>query len=197
MKLIHIFVATSVSLALAACGGGGGGGDAPSASTLANSGTQASGFDSTEFQGNWIRLDAATCFGGPSGFAYGPYYFKNDRFTLTGTTAEFVETLYNDAACTSKAGKLTENYAATYTAGSVAGKTNPARVQLTYTGSVTGADGGTGVTLTKLPDGSQTGGNVKALLDVENAQLFTNSRNAPLDADGYPNTLNASATYKR
>ena len=195
MKLIHIFVATSVSLALVACGGGGG--DAPSASTLTNSGTQASGFDSTEFQGNWIRLDAATCFGGTSGFAYGPYYFKNDRFTLTGATAEIVETLYNDAACTSKAGKLTENYAATYTAGSVAGKTNPARVQFTYTGSVTGADGGTGVTLTKLPDGSQTGGTAKALLDVENAQLFTNSRNAALDADGYPNTLNASATYKR
>ena len=195
MKLVNIFAATCISVALAACGGGGG--DAPSAPTVANSGMQASGFDSTEFQGNWIRLDAATCFGGPSGFAYGPYYFKNDRFTLTGTTAEFVETLYNDAACTSKAGKLTENYAATYTAGSVAGKTNPARVQLTYTGSVTGADGGTGVTLNKLPDGSQTGGTAKGLLDVENAQLFLNSRNAPLDAEGYPTTLNASPLYKR
>ena len=190
MKLLYIFVASSVTLALVACGGGG---DAP----LTNTGTPAAGFDSTEFQGNWIRLDAANCYGGPSGFAYGPYYYKNDRFTLTGTTAELVQTLYNDAACTSKAGKLTENYAATYAAGSVAEKTNPARVQLTYTGSVTGADGGSGLTLTKVPDGSQTGGTAKALLDVENAQLFLNSRNAPLDAEGYPTTLNASPLYKR
>ena len=191
MKSVNIFAATCISVALAACGGGG---DAPSASPLANSGTQAAGFDSTEFQGNWIRLDATQCF---SGFAYGPYYFKNDRFTLTGSTAESVMTLYNDAACTGKAGKLTENYAVTYTAGSVAGKTNPARVQLTYTGSVTGADGGTGLTLTKVPDGSATGGTAKGLLDVENAQLFLNSRNAPLDAEGYPTTLNATPLYTR
>jgi len=194
MKLLHIFVATSLSLAIVACGGGGG--DAPSASTLTTSGTQ-SGFDSTEFLGNWIRLDAATCFGGTSGFAYGPYYFKNDRLTITDTTAEFVETLYNDDACTSKAGKLTEKYAVTYAAGSVAGKTNPARVELTYTGTATGADGGTGLTLNKMPDGSQTNGAGKHLLDVENAQLFIDSYNSALDADGYPNTLNASATYKR
>ena len=196
MKLLHIFVTASASLALVACGGGGGG--TSGASTSANSSTQVSGFDSTEFQGNWIRLDAASCYGGPfGGFEYGPYYFKNDRLTFTATTAELVETLYNDAACTNKAGKLTENYAVAYSAGAVAGKANPARVQLTYTGSSTGPDGGTGLTLTKIPDGSQTGGTNKNLLNVENAQLFTGSRNSALDADGYPTTLGALALYKR
>jgi hypothetical protein len=155
-------------------------------------------FDATEFLGDWIRVDKAQCFGGPNGdFAYGNYYFKNDKITVTADKLEGVESLYTDSNCTAKVGTLTEKYNVNYSTGSVTGKTNVARVQLSYVSSIISSNGGPPLTLTKVPDGSQNVGSEKGLLDVENSQLFAGDNASPKDADGYPTKLKTAALYTR
>lgn len=195
MKISTISMASSLALAFAltACGGGG---DSGPAADGASAGGPA---DITEYVGSWIRVDSDVCY---AGFNYGPYWFKRDSFTYTSNTLEGKVTAYNDAACTSKAGRVIEKYNTSYTLANVAGKTNAIRFQATFAGSVTGADGGTGLTFNKIPDGTQTGADpvthqIKVLLDVDNNQLFVGDKTSPPDADGYSTRLQATALYHR
>lgn len=195
MKLVTILTSGCMAAALAACGGGAGDNSGtappPASPVVAN-------FDASEFLGDWIRVDKAQCLGGPNErFAYGNYYFKSDKITLTADKLEAFESLYTDSNCTTKAGTLTEKYNVNYSTGSVTGKTNVARVQLSYVSSIISSNGGPPLTLTKLPDGSQTVGSEKGLLDVENSQLFIDDDASPKDADGYPTKLEAAALYTR
>lgn len=213
MKYSHFLVVGLTAFALTACGGGGdsstpaanatpaatgtGTTDASggTASTPVNPGMTPSGFDATEFLGEWRRTDAASCY---STFNYSAaYHFRNDKVTLTATELSVAETIYTDAACTNKAGILVEKYSITYTAGTAPGRTNVARTSLVYSGSNSSADGGSGLTFTKVPDGSQTGGSQKGLLDVDGSKLYTNSKGSVIDADGYPTALAADAIYTR
>lgn len=182
MKLVKTALASALALTLIACGGGG---DSPVVATL----------DKTEFLGTWHRMDVGSCF---SNFPYNSnYWFTADPTVITDTTTAATLTAYTDAACTIKAGKVTETYTATFSQGSVAGKTNVLRVSLAYSGSTSGADGGSGLTLTKTPDGSGTGGNSKNLLDVDTGKLYPGDRASALDADGYPTAISTTVYFTR
>lgn len=203
MKSIVSVIALSVpALFLSACGGG----DAPVASVIplaaqpvtgtltVPAGLLPSGLDVTEFLGAWVRTDAANCY---SAGEYGRYYFKSNPAAFTTSAVTLNITLYTDMNCTAKAGKLSETSSISYSAGTIAGKTNVVRVLLSFTGSTSSADGGSGLTFTKVPDGSFSGTKTpsKALLDVEGTVLYSSSKSSPLDADGYPTTIDYSGAF--
>lgn len=188
MSILKIALASSLAVTLMACGGGG-------SDTLPGSPNVPVVLDKTEFLGTWHRMDIGTCF---TNFAYSAnYWFTADPLVITDTTIVSTLTTYTDAACTLKAGKITETHDANFSQGSVAGKTNVLRMNMVFTGFTAGADGGSGMTLSKVPDGSATGGNVKGLLDVDVGKLYPNSKTAPLDADAYPTALSSTVYYTR
>lgn len=173
---------------LAGCGGGG--------SSSQNLTPPA--FDSTEFQGTWKRNDQtsadsrANCF---SVTEYGGNFGGLNRpVVITDTTITQSLELYSDRTCATYSGLLVLNYAVTWSAGSVAGKTNVARSLVTSTGFTTSVDGGTGFTLSKLP---VSGIVTKALNDVIGPLLYIGVTTPPADADGYPTTLPTTALYSR
>lgn len=188
MKLMKTALAGALALTLMACGGGGEDGPATPSNPVPT-------LNTAEFLGTWRRNDVGTCF---DGFSYNPsYWFTNDPIVITETTITGTQTAYTDAACSSKAGKLIETYTANFSQGSVAGKTNVLRVNMEYSGSTTGADGGSGLTLTMMPDGSGTGGNQKFLLDVDSSKLYPSDRASALDAEGYHTTLSTTVYFTR
>lgn len=200
MKSIFPVVSLSLSVLLSGCGGGGGDA-APVAvaqpvqiAVIQPAGLLPSGLDVTEFLGTWLRVDSANCYTAPE---YGRYYFKSNPAVFTASTATLNVTLYTDLNCTAKAGKLSETSSISYSAGAIAGRTNVVRVLLSFTGSTSSADGGSGLTFTKVPDGSFSGTKVpsKGLFDVEGAVLYTSTAGSLLDADGYPTTIDYLGTF--
>jgi hypothetical protein len=177
-----------LSVLLSACGGGG------SDNSPAPAGLLASGLNVTEYLGTWLRSDSANCYTAPE---YGQYYFKSNPAVITTTALTLNVTLYTDMNCTAKAGKLSETSSVSYSAATIAGKTNVVRVLLSFTGSTSGADGGSGLTFTKVPDGSFSGTKTpsKGLFDVEGGVLYASPRSSPLDADGYPTTVDYSGAF--
>ena len=187
MKLVKTAFASALALTLVACGGGGGGGDSTGAATAP---VAAAVLDKSEFLGTWKSSDA---FCGPS--EYNPSYWASNSDLIIGeTTVDSSQFLYTDATCTTKAGKITLHLSANFSQGSVVGKTNVARLILTGTGFSTTADGGSGVTLTKLP---VTGVPEKTLLDVDSAKLHLSDPKSALDADGYPTAISTTAFLVR
>ena len=213
MKYSHFLVVGLTAFALTACGGGGdsstpaanatpvatgtGTTDASggTASTPVNPGMTASGFDATEFLGEWRRTNAASCH---SGFDYNPaYYFKNDKIVISAIDIVGTQTVYTDAACTLKAGTVTETLNLVFSAATVAGKTNVARVSANFAKYSQDTDGGSGITLTSVPGKTPDDiKGVKSLFDVDGNKLFLGDRSV-LGADGYPTTLNPIALYVR
>jgi hypothetical protein len=113
---------------------------------------------------------------------------------FTDTTLESSQVIYTDAACTAKAGKFTEKYTVTYSPGSVAGRTNVLQINAVYLGYTISADGGSGLTLTSVPQGA----NVKGLFDVDsNGSLYTADLSLPRDANGYPTGISTSTSWTR
>lgn len=183
--LLTALVASVPLLMLSACGGGGSDPAAPTA--------LAPGLDVTEFLGTWIRNDSANCY---TSNEYGSYHFKNNNAVFSADSTSVTATFYTDAACTLKAGKLTETASVVYNSGSVAGKTNVVRVLISFTGFTISPDGGSGLTFTKVPDGTFSGTKVpvKALADVENNKLYFGSK-TPVDANGYPTTIDYNGAF--
>lgn len=197
----YAFILTAAcAAALTACGGGGSGSDPATSATSASdtstpieaatptTPTTPAEFNVAEYVGTWAG-DASVCM---SDFPYGNYFYRLTALVFAEKSAEATHTAYNDAACTSKAGRVIESYDVSWSAGSVTGKTNVARAKLTSTGSSTGADGGTGMQLNKLPNGSAIGSGGKLLLDVDGTKLF-GSVDSPLDADGFRTALNPNS----
>jgi hypothetical protein len=179
MKSIkHIFGVTTL-VTLAACGGGGG----DSTNNAQPAQTQ---FDIAPFVGTWSLVDLKCS----PNFEYNPAYFsKQNTITFSSDKVEVIQMVYTDAACSVKAGKLTEIYAVVYAAGSAPGKSTVAKINLTFTSSTTSADGGVGITLTKTPEGSHAiGSTSKGLLAVDGNSLYV-GESSGMDADGYPTTL--------
>ncbi len=191
-------LSAALLLSLMACGGGGGGGgsgdtSAPQADTpitQPDAGLPAKA-DITEFVGAWTPTDT-DCH---AGFAYGAYWFKRDTLVVTADRAEITQSAYNDAACSSKAGRVTESYSLSYGGATVVGKSNVLDVSLAFLGSKTDFVGGTGISLNKLPDGSATGLAGKGLWDVDNLKLYLGDAASPKDAQGYPTQLAGTAAY--
>lgn len=152
-------------------------------------------FDSTEFEGTWTRTDGTDtrCFSFDS---YGGSYFGINRpVVITATTVTTNTVVFNDAACTKKAGILTGTSSVSWSDGSMPGKTHVARAVLVITGYSIGLDGdGTGITFTSPPVKGTT---AKSLFDVEGTKLFVGDKNAALTTDGYPTALAATALYTK
>ena len=73
--------------------------------------------------------------------------------------------------------------------GSSAGRTNVVRGRVSFTGSSSGADGGLGLSMTKVPDGSLSAlKSQKLLVDRDGFRLYVTEsvRAAALDTAGYP-----------
>jgi hypothetical protein len=186
IQSLSIGVLAVASATLVGCGGGGG----PT--------SPHAGFDSTEFQGNWKRTDRtgsgnpANCFNlNTIGGSYGGL---NRPSVITATTITDTVEVYSDTTCTTYLGLLARNYSVTWSAGSLAGKSNVARVVVTSTGFSINRDGASGFLLTRLPP---TGVSSKELLDAVGGLLYIGSSSAAKDADGYPTALESTALYTR
>lgn len=187
----------SLTVLLSACGGGGGETAAiapPAAAASAPAGLLASGLDVTEFLGTWIRSDSGTCY---TSNAYGNYFFINNNIVITTDSVSSNVTLYTDAACTLKAGKFSETATAAFGTGSIAGKTNVVQRLFSFKSFTSNADGGSGLTFTKIPDGTFSGvkGSAKGLIDVDGGKLFFSSQGSPLDANGYATTIDYNGAF--
>jgi hypothetical protein len=171
--------------ALSACGGGGS--DSSATST----------YDATAFVGTWTAVSTAAC---TPGFAYNAAYAsKPSSVTITSTTLAITQIIYTDATCATKAGKLVESYNVVTSEGVVSGWSNEARMAATVMGISTGADGGAGLSLTKVPDGTATmSGNAgKFLWAVNGASLYAGNYTATKDSAGYPQVILSAASYTK
>ena len=190
-KLKLCSVSILCAAALVACGGGSNSSTststttAPATDSVTTPDTTATPalFDVKEYAGTW-KVDAPVC---NSGFPYGDYWYALTELSLAEKEVVTTHTVYNDAACTSKAGRVKETFDPSWSLGSVSGKTNVAKLKLAFVGSSSGADGSTGLTMNKFPNGSLIGSS-KLLLDVDADKLFGHE-DAPVDADGYPSAL--------
>lgn len=194
MKFVASILALSVPiLFLSACGGGGDSSApaTPVAAVVTPAGLLPSGLDVTEFLGTWIRNDAASCY---TSNEYGNYFIKNNNIVITTDSITSIATFYTDAACTLKAGKLTEVSSLTYSVASISGKTNVVGLLVSFTGSTSGADGGSGLPFNKIPDGTFSGTKVpgRTIADVDGAKLYLGAKGSPLNANGYPTTIDYS-----
>jgi len=171
-------VIVAACLALTACGGG-----------------SDSGYDATAFPGTW-NIDVATC---DAGFNYNPaLYAKNNSLTITVSSVVVKSTLYTDAACTAKAGVISETYNLALSEGKVSGWSNVAKVDLSWANAwSTGADGGTGVSLTSVPDGSFSLPMRKTLLAAKGSSLYAGDPNGTLDSASYPTAIEPGPALSR
>jgi hypothetical protein len=155
-------------------------------------------FDSTAFQGTWKRNDR-TAAGNPSNcFNFsdfgGTYGGLNRPIVITDTTVSYTVEVYADNTCAKYLGLLIRNYSVSWSAGTVAGKTNVAKALITSTGYDTPRDGAAGYSLTSPP---ANGVVTKTLFHVEGSLMYLAARGGTLDADGYPTTLETTALYTR
>ncbi len=171
------YLTLALAVALSACGGGGGN-------------TPAANFD--EFYGTW-KVASGTCTQEKDSWAGGRYYYNNAVTSATtkieSNSYETKVTYYSDSACSIKAGVKTVSGTLKWSQGSVAGRSNVARISATDTGYQFSADGGTGLSLSSVP---QTGSESKSLIDIvdgKNLCFSNNTSSSVLDKDGYPTTF--------
>lgn len=188
MHLSRHLIALSTCALLAACGGGGEDSTTPThalptADALA------------EFEGIWAeRPEDSTC---KVNFPYNvPYFHRFRNLTLAQADgvmrATVVADVYEDAACTTKAGRAEERFLVHTLPGGSPGRSNVIRASFEYTGFSLGADGGSGVGLNRVPDGSLAGlQGEKFLMDRSGDQLFATHESiaTTLDGTGYPTAI--------
>ena len=181
MKSIKHILGVTALVTLTACGGGGGGGDSSSANTQ----PIPAQFDVAPFLGTWTPVDLK-CY---AKLEYNPIYFYKQRtITLAADSMQVVRAVYTDAACSEKAGNLTETLSVVYTPSIATGKSTVAKIDLTYTGAIANADDGTVITIPKASEGAQAiGSTSKGLLAVDGNSLYV-GESSGMDADGYPTT---------
>lgn len=185
MSLRPTVLVCALGLSLVGCGGGG-----SSASSTPATPTPVA-FSSAAFIGTWNNV-VPGCY---ANFAYNTaLFYKVDATVISATKVDFVMTAYTDAACTLKAGKVTDSYSVTFKDGGTSGSIQLAKMAFTFTGSSTGADGGAGITLNKLPDGTASGGSRKYLIGVDGTKFYGTDGTAAVDAEGYPTKVTAAPT---
>ena len=177
MSLRPLVLVCALGLSLVGCGGGG-------SSTSANPTPVA--FSSAAFIGTWKTV-APVCF---ANFAYNTaLFYKLDATAITATTVDVAMTAYTDAACTLKAGKVTDFYSVTFNDGGTSGSIQLAKMAFSSTGFSTSADGGSGISLKKVPDGTASGGSRKYLIGVDGTKFYGTDGAAAVDAEGYPTRI--------
>ena len=190
MKLSHALLTTACTLLLTACGGGGD--DVPPPAEATQPPVSQPTVSPTEFEGVWKR-DAAhdVCI---TDFAYNDAYAARVRDVTVSDKGNgdleiaLAVLIYGDDVCTVKQGLVTERVVVNASKLVRAGRDNVIKGVPAYVGSVASADGGLGLTLTAVPDGSLTGMiQRKTIFDVHEGRFqFVPARaGVPVDGDGY------------
>jgi len=186
MKLSRHVIALALCSLLAACGGGGeDDGSTVPASLLDR-------VSRSEFVGTWLVLpENAGCV---ADFPYKALSFHRFKSLVLADTdgalrASVTADVFSDAACTTKLGMVEEQYLLDARPGAATGRTNVVKATFRFTGFRMGADGGSGLAVNRLPDGSMSDmvGH-RFLIDRDGDRLYlTHSSNgAARDIDGYP-----------
>ena len=188
MNVTHTLLAALVALSLTACGGGGSGGGSGAG---ASSGTDAP-LSLTEFTGLWKPNAPVACLTKfPYNNAY-TYQVRDVNITAEGAGLRiaYAALVFDDAACATKRGLITETILVSPLKTVLDGRDNVMKATgSALLSSSSGADGGLGLTLNKMPDGTLTElSGKKFLADVKDAKLFLSIAGgaAPLDGGGYP-----------
>jgi hypothetical protein len=188
LKLSPCLLFTALALSLSACGGGGGDEPAPPAPSIVTPSL-------AEFEGFWKR-DAASDVCLPA-FPYNMSYHYRLRDVSVAIKSNNLEATlayiaYGDAGCTNKQGLVTETFVLNPQLAPLSGLSNAIKGNSSMVASTIGADGGLGLTLTKMPDGTVSQlKNGRFTADVENSKLYvtTTLTAASLDSGGYPSAL--------
>ncbi len=181
-KAKYFALALALAGALSGCGGGG-------------SGSSPGTFD--EFYGSW-KNSVGSCGKEGSDWAGGRYYFNSvGVITLTATSFESKRIYFSDDKCTTKAGATTQTATVQWSQGSAAGRSNVARVLLTWQGFTASADGdGMGITMSSASK-SGIGEVQKYLFDVADGKLCAASDTKTVDTDGYPTVIEGAYCLSR
>lgn len=124
------------------------------------------------------------------------YYYRLRDVSVVARDNNLDATLafiaYEDAVCTIKRGLVTETFALNPQPASYPGLANAVKGTPAMTASTIGADGGLGLSLTKMPDGTVSRlKNDKYAADVANSKLYvtTTSTATSVDGAGYPSAI--------
>jgi hypothetical protein len=188
LKLSPCLLLAALASSLSACGGGGGDEPAPSVPSI-------SAPSVAEFEGLWKR-DAALDLCLPA-FPYNTaYHYRVRDITVASRNNNLEATLayiaYGDAGCASKQGLVTETFVLNPQLAFFSGRSNSIKGTPAMIASTIGADGGLGLSLTKMPDGTVSQlKNGKFAADVENSKLYvtTSTTAGSLDSGGFPSAL--------
>ncbi|MDO9438488.1 hypothetical protein [Hydrogenophaga sp.] len=188
MNVTHTLLASLVALSLTACGGGGSSGGTEAG---ASSGTDAP-LSLTEYTGPWKPNTPVACLTNfPYNTAY-TYQVRDVNITAesAGLRIAYAALVFDDATCTTKRGLITETILVSPEKTVLDGRDNVIKATgSALLSSSSGADGGLGLTLNKMPDGTLTElSGKKFLADVKDAKLFLSIAGGatPLDGAGYP-----------
>lgn len=196
-RLFALAVAFTCALCaqLSACGGSTGGEDTGAVSGTPSTPTipaaPAAG-PLQEFEGTWLpRPGSATC---NADFPYNTAYFHRFREVVVTSAGEQLHAavrvdVFQDAGCTTRLGLLEERFTMDTVPATVSNRSNVIKGAPLFTDAVSDADGGLGMNLTTLPDGSALGlPGQKLLMDRDGNRLYvTRSGSCPmLDCHGYP-----------
>jgi hypothetical protein len=187
----------AIALSLSACGGGGD--DTPAPPSIPNLPAPSL----AEFEGLWKR-DAASdvCL---SAFPYNTaYHYRVRDLSVAIRNNNLEATLayiaYGDAGCTIKQGLVTETFVLNPQLAVFAGRSNVIKGTPAMIASTIGADGGLGLSLTKMPDGTVSQlKNGKFTADLETNKLYvtTSTNAAALDGGGFPSAFLLSEYFVR
>ena len=176
----YLALALATTGALSGCGGGGGGGEAAA-------------FD--EFYGSW-KYPSRVCGRTTTDWSKDAYFTNGAEVViLTANGFEEKGIYFSDNTCTTKAGAVIGTGTIQWSQGSVAGRSNVARIAVTKTGYTANTDGdGTGITVSTVP---ATGQVKKSLLDVADGKLCGGYDTKTADSDGYPTVIDGTNCWSR
>jgi len=186
----YVALALATTGALSGCGGGGSGSGNNDVVTPLGG-----GFDASGFYGDWKT--ATICVLEPSSWNGGKYYMNGISINHTANSTQWKIYLFNDSKCTSKAGVTTYSGALKWSQGSVAGRNNVARQEITWTRFISNNDGtGTGISL--VGSGPPIPSTEKLIFELVDAKTICQAINTTTkDSDGYPNNFPSSLCYSR
>jgi len=187
-KAKYLALVLAISSALSGCGGGSSSGN--NEPVIPTGGV----FDASAYYGDWKT--ATICVLDPYSWTGGKYYMNGISINHTANSTQWKIYLFNDSKCTSKAGVTTYSGALKWSQGSVAGRNNVARQEITWMRFISNNDGtGTGISLVGFPSlPSQE----KLIFELVDAKTICQAINTTTkDSDGYPNNFPSSLCYSR
>lgn len=186
--ILTLLSAAALALSLSACGGGGSDGASAPAPAPQPSASL------SEFDGTWaLEPSLNTCL---DEFPYtkDPHFYRVRDIVLKSAGAQVEATIamevFEDGACTTKTGLVSETFDWNPSARETTGRANVIGATPVFKQGVASRDGAAGpLVLNALPNGTLAGWKgIKLIADVQDNKLFLNfsDAGAALDAQGFP-----------